>query len=77
MTERIKRKITFVTSSCANCYFGRFSKEICVLWCDKINKEVKPSKTIIGSAIYYHDIPDDCPFPVTDEPDQFDQIGDK
>jgi hypothetical protein len=65
-----RKKITFVTTSCANCHFGRFDRSTHTLECKRTGKVVPPS-SIEAGAIFYHTIPGDCPFPDTDEPDQF------
>jgi hypothetical protein len=70
MAKQRKKKITFVTLSCANCYFKRVDRSILILECKLTGKIVAPSSTEMG-ANYYRIIPDDCPFPDTDEPDQF------
>jgi hypothetical protein len=71
MTMKQRKKITIITTSCANCPRGRFLEDIRVLWCDALNMEIKPSSVKVGSAIFYHDIPKKCPYPDTDEKDQF------
>jgi hypothetical protein len=66
MATNIKKKITVVICSCANCPRSDWSDETKLLYCLELKKFIKPSKAE-PMAIYFHDIPDNCPFPNTND----------
>jgi hypothetical protein len=57
-----KKKVTVVIESCVNCPCGRYEDSEHSVFCRELFRYIRPSSHEPG-VDYFHDIPDDCPFP--------------
>jgi hypothetical protein len=66
MTMEQRKKVTIVTRSCVNCPRSDWNDLHRTLYCRELKRYIEPNKEGL-MAIYFNNIPKECPFPDTKE----------